>query len=112
MERSSNYIEDRIPLRSLHVFLVALSMLHGIFKNMVSGDWYVCPVDLVASLCVQCRTDQFSKWLSCQVMDAVHESFIEYLGYCLAVMQSDLLGYLSGRFGYNLVSCTLSGTQS
>ena len=39
------YVEDRIPLRSLHVFLVALSMLCGIFKNTASGDWYVCPVD-------------------------------------------------------------------
>ena len=44
-ERSSIYIEERIPLRSLHVFLIALSMLHGIFKNTVSGDWYICPVD-------------------------------------------------------------------
>ena len=30
-------------------------------------------------------------------------------GYCLAVMQSDLVGYLMDWFGYNLVSCTLSG---
>ena len=106
------YVEDRIPLHSLHVFLVALSMLRGIFKNMVSGDWYVCPVDLVASLRVQCRTDQLLEWLSCQVMDVFHESCIEYLGYHLAVVQSGLVGYLKGKFGYNLVSCTLSGTQS
>ena len=32
------YIEDRIPLHGLHVFLVALSILCGTFKNMVSGD--------------------------------------------------------------------------
>ena len=30
-------------------------------------------------------------------------------GYCLAVMQSDLVGYSVVGFGYNLVSCTLSG---
>ena len=33
-------------------------------------------------------------------------------GYCLAIVQSDLVGYLIVGFGYNLVSCTLSGTQS
>ena len=30
-------------------------------------------------------------------------------GYCLAVVQSDLVGYLVDWFGCNLVSCTLSG---
>ena len=73
------YIEDSIPLCSLHMFLVALSMLRGVSKYMVSGDWYVCPVDLVASLCAQCRTDRLSEWSTCQVMDAFHESCIEYL---------------------------------
>ena len=29
-------------------------------------------------------------------------------GYCLAVMRSDLIGYSVVRFGYKLVSCTLS----
>ena len=33
-------------------------------------------------------------------------------GHCLVIMQSDLVGYLRGRFWYYLVSCTLSGTQS
>ena len=33
-------------------------------------------------------------------------------GYHLAIVQSDFVGYLSGSFEYNLVSCTLSGTQS
>ena len=27
------------------MFLVALSMLCGFFKNMASGDWYVCSVE-------------------------------------------------------------------
>ena len=73
------YIEDRIPLRSLHMFLVALSILHGVSKYTVSGDWYICPVDLVASLCVQYRTDQLLEWSFCEVMHAFHESCIEYL---------------------------------
>ena len=30
-------------------------------------------------------------------------------GYCLAIVRSDLVGYLIDRFGYNLISCTLSG---
>ena len=30
-------------------------------------------------------------------------------GYCLAVVQLDLVGYFIVGFGYNLVSCTLSG---
>ena len=56
-ERSSIYIDNRIPLRSLHMFLIALSIQCGVSKYTVSGDWYVCPVDLVASLHVQHRTD-------------------------------------------------------
>ena len=66
----------------------------------------------VGSLRVQCRADVIFVCWSCQIMDAVDESCIEYLGYCLAAMWSDFVGYLYGRFGYNLVSCTLSGTQS
>ena len=103
--------QNQIPQCSLHVFLVALSLLRGVSKYTVSGDWCVCPVDLVASLCVQCRTDQLLELLSCQVMDAFYELCIEYLGYHLAIVRSGLVGYLTGRFGYNLVSCTLSGTQ-
>ena len=30
-------------------------------------------------------------------------------GYCLAIVWSDLVGYSVVWFGYNLVSCTLSG---
>ena len=33
---------------------------------------------------------------------------IVWSGYCLAVMRSDLVGYSVVRFGYKLVSCTLS----
>ena len=73
------YVDDRIPLRSYYVFLVALSILRGIFKNTASGDWYVCPVDLVGSLRAQHRTDMIFVCWSCRVMDAVHESCIEYL---------------------------------
>ena len=29
-------------------------------------------------------------------------------GYCLAIVRSDLVGYSVARFGYKLVSCTLS----
>ena len=72
------YIEDSIPLHSFYMFLVALTMLRGIFKNTGSGDWYVCPVDLVGSRRVQHRTDAIFVCWSCQVMDAFHESCIEY----------------------------------
>ena len=106
------YVEDSIPLHSLHVCLVDLSILHVAAKYMVSGDLYICPVDLVASLCAQHRTDWLLEWLSCQIMDAFHESCIEYLGYCLAIVRLDLVGYLKGRMGYNLVFCKLFGTQS
>ena len=106
------YVEDSIPLCSLHVFLVDLSILRGVSKYMVSGDWCICPVDLVASLRVQCRTDQLLEWLFCRVIDLFHELCIECLGYHLAIMQSGLVGYLRGRFGYNVVFGTLYGPQS
>ena len=34
---------------------------------------------------------------------------IVWSGYCLAIMRSDLVRYSVVAFGYNLVSCTLSG---
>ena len=73
------YVGDSIPLCSLHVCLIDLSILCGTAKYTVSGDWYICPVDLVASLRAQCRTDTIFVCWSCQVMDAVHELCIEYL---------------------------------
>ena len=106
------YIGDSIPLRSLHVCLVDLSILRGTAKFMVSGDWYVCPVDLVASLCVQCRTDQCLEWLSAMSWMLFVSHALNTFGYFLVVMRSDLVWYLRGMFRYNLVSCTLSGTQS
>ena len=48
----------------------------------------------------------FESWM--QFMSCALYTF----GYCLAIVQSDLVGYLRGRFRYNLVSCTLFWTQS
>ena len=87
LERSSIYVEDRIPWHSLHVFLIALSTPHGVSKYTVSGDCYRCPADLVASLCAQCRIYTIFVCWSCQVMDVVHELCVEYLwissGHCV-----------------------------
>ena len=43
------YVGDTISQHSLHVCLVDLSILRGTAKYTVSGDWYICLVDLVAS---------------------------------------------------------------
>ena len=112
MEWSSIYVEDSIPLHGLHMFLVALSILRAVSKYTVSRDWYVFPVDLVANLCAQCRTDRLLEWHPAKSWMHFMSHALNTFGYCLAIMRSNLVGYFIVGSGYNLVSCTLSETQS
>ena len=68
---------------------------------------YLCNAGQTRSLCIGPAKSWMHFMSRALNFPGYHLAIIQ-LGYPLAVVQSDLVGYSVARFGYKLVSCTLS----
>ena len=118
-----SYVEDRIPHMLLYTFLVALSMLRGTFK--IQSIFKICRVWFLhayvdfgrkSTCATQDRCDLCElvppshgcgSWVVHWILSGYHLAVVRS-GYRLAIVRSDLVGDSVVRFGYKLVSCTLS----